>query len=294
MNRVQQYFRNLVDRIREHVKKPNLHPEGPHSSPAYMTVKAMTWTSDTLQSLKEVFSNLTADYKQAFCSLSILTLVVEHFFSSMRDRYTMPYLLHYAQLLMPTIQETVKKLTNASFIHYMRRTAYYLDPAASVRYANLKWPEKSPVITVSPHDLQLLQEWQRQYCGGVRQWTVRDISKLFAIISNAEETSQAEVTHNITRFQGQQAEEDNETLVTVEEHSSTPVLFKKGVFLAVKPGFKINALSHVSKANFYIVVTESDVLDNPNETAVAVMWFSGTETTGEEFGCFVAVESGTI
>ena len=28
------------------------------------------------------------------------------FFSSMRERYPMPYLLQYAQLLMPTIQET--------------------------------------------------------------------------------------------------------------------------------------------------------------------------------------------
>lgn len=103
-----------------------------------MTAEAVTSTSDTLKSPEEIFSNLTPDYKQAFCSLSILTLVVEHFFSSMRDRYAMPYLLQCAQLLIPTLQETVKKLTNASFIYYTRRTAYYLDLAASVRYANLK------------------------------------------------------------------------------------------------------------------------------------------------------------
>jgi len=33
-------------------------------------------------------------------------------------------------------------------------------------------------------------------------------------------------------------------------------------------------------------MTESDVLDNPNETAIVVMWFSATEKTDEEFGCF--------
>ena len=54
-------------------------------------------------------------------------------------------------------------------------------------------------------------------------------------------------------------------LVSVEVDSSTPVLFKKGEVLAVKPGFEVNAPSQVSKANFYIVMTESDVPDNPNK-----------------------------
>ena len=82
MNRAQEYFKNLVDRIREHVEKPNLHPEGPHGVPAYLTVEAVTWVSDTLDSLKELFSNLRWGHKQAFRSLSILTLVVEHFFGA--------------------------------------------------------------------------------------------------------------------------------------------------------------------------------------------------------------------
>ena len=66
-------------------------------------------------------------------------------------------------------------------------------------------------------------------------------------------------------------------MVSVEVDSSTPVLFKKGEFLAVKPGFEINAPSQVSKANFYIVMTESDVPNNPNEMAIDVMWLSPTE-----------------
>ena len=81
MAKVQQYFNDLVSNIREHVQNPTLNPEGPHGSPAYITVKAVTWVTDTLKELKDLFSNvherdLTADYEQA----SILTLVVEHFF----------------------------------------------------------------------------------------------------------------------------------------------------------------------------------------------------------------------
>ena len=59
-------------------------------------------------------------------------------------------------------------------------------------------------------------------------------------------------------------------------------MIKKGEFLAVKPGFEINAPNLVSKAHFYIVMTKSDVPDNPNETAIDVMWLSPTKTTEDE------------
>ena len=170
-----------------------------------------------------VFSNVRPDYMQAFRSLSILSLVVEHFLSSMRERYPMLYLLQYAQLLMPTIQETVKKLTNTlhlNFIYYTRKTAHYPDPAASVRYSNLTWPKKPPTVTLTAQDLPLLQEWQRQYCGSVRQRSVRDISKYDAgtlpSFASAEETNPAEVACNTMRFEGEQAEEENQPLVGVE------------------------------------------------------------------------------
>ena len=149
---------------------------------------------------------------QEFCSLSSLTLVVEHFFSSMHERYPMPYLLQYVQLLMPTIQETVK-LTNTSFIYYTQKTAHYPDSTASVPYSNLTWPEKLPTVTLSAQDLQLLQERQRQYCGGARQRVVRDISKYDAgtllSFTSAEETNPAEVACNTIRFEGEHAEDEN-------------------------------------------------------------------------------------
>ena len=47
----------------------------------------------------------------------------------------------------------------------------------------------------------------------------------------------------------------------------------------------------IARANFYITMTESDVFDNPNETGMNVLWYSFTETTDEQFGCFVAVGS---
>ena len=133
---------------------------------------------------------------------------------------------------------------------------------------------------------------------GVRQRSVRDISKYGAgplpSFASAEETNPAEVTCNKMRFEGEQVEEEKQPLVGVEVDSLTPVLFKKGEVLAVKPGFEINAPSQVSKANFYIVMTESDVPDNPNEMAIDVMWLSPTETIDEEFGCFVTVGLGMV
>ena len=96
------------------------------------------------------------------------------------------------------------------------------------------------------------------------------------------------------RFEGEQAGEEKQPLLGVKVDSSTPALFKKGEFLAVKPGFEINAPSQVSKANFFIFMTESDVPDNPNEMAIDVMWLSPTETIDEEFGCFVTVGLGMV
>ena len=85
ITKVQEYFNKLVSNIRKHVQQPNLNPEGPHSPPAYMTVKGVTWVTDTLKALNDLFNNVdvcesSVSYVQAFRSLSILTLVVEHFF----------------------------------------------------------------------------------------------------------------------------------------------------------------------------------------------------------------------
>ena len=306
MVQVQQYFNEIVSSIREHVHKPTLNPEGPHGSPAYITVEAVTWVTDTLKELNYLFSNivderepdLIADYKQAFRSLSILTLVVEHFFSTMRGRYAMPYMLQYAQLLMPTIQETVKRMTNASFIYFTRKKAHYPDPTASVRYANLKWPVKPPTAPITSEDLQELQEWQSRYCGGVRQRSVRDISKYDAgtlpAFANAEETNQAEVLSSRMHFEGEQCGEENAVESVNEEHHPVEVLFQKGVFLVVKPGYEMFAPDDIPRASFYLTMTDSDVFVDPSETDINVLWYSFTETTDDQFGCFVAVGTGRV
>ena len=89
-----------------------------------------------------------------------------------------------------------------------------------MRYSNLTWPKKPPTVTLTAQDLPLLQEWQRQYCGSVRQRSVRDISKYDAgtlpSFASAEETNPAEVACNTMRFEGEQAEEENQPLVGVE------------------------------------------------------------------------------
>ena len=50
----------------------------------------------------------------------------------------------------------------------------------------------------------------------------------------------------------------------------------------------------IATANSYITMTGSDVFDNPNETEINVLWFSFTETTDEQFGCFAAIGSGRV
>lgn len=38
----------------------------------------------------------------------------------------------------------------------------------------------------------------------------------------------------------------------------------------------------------------SDVFDNPNETETSALWYSFTETSDQNFGCFVAVAYGGV
>jgi len=103
-------------------------------------VEAVTWVTDIMNKLEDLFSNedecaFIADYEQTFRSLSFLTLVVEHIFLNMHGCYATLYMLQYAWLLMPTIQEMVKRMTNASFIYFASKKAHYPDPTASVCYA---------------------------------------------------------------------------------------------------------------------------------------------------------------
>ena len=89
------------------------------------------------------------------------------------------------------------------------------------------------------HNTGELQEWQRQYCGGVRQRSVRDISKYDAgtlpSFVNAEEMNQAEVTSSRMHFEGEQCGDENVVEAVNGEHHPVQVLFQKGVVLAVKP-----------------------------------------------------------
>ena len=252
-------------RIREHVEKPNLRPELPHGLPAYITVEAVTWVLDTLKSLKVVFSNARPNYKQAFRSLSILTLIVEHFEPSR----TISHAILFAICSTVDAYHTGdREEANKYIFHLLHSEDSTLSGSGSVSALfklNMAGNTANLTVTLTAQDLQLLQEWQRQYCGGIRQRSVRDINKCDAgtlpSFASAEETNPAEVAWNSTRFEGEQAEEENQPLVGVEVDSSTPALFKKGEFLAVKPGFEINAC--------YSRILKSTNKRNPTAFAIA-------------------------
>ena len=79
-----------------------------------------------------------------------------------------------------------------------------------------------------------------------------------------------------------------------EEHHPVEVLFQKGVFLVVKPGYEMFAPDDIPRASFYLTMTDSDVFVDPSETDINVLWYSFTETTDDQFGCFVAVGTGRV
>ena len=214
-----------------------------------------------------IIKDLTVDYEQAFRSLSILTLVVEHFFE---HAWSLCHAVHAAICPAADAHNTGDSKEDDKCILHLLHTHKSPDPTASVRYANLQWPVKPPTAPISPEDLQELQEWQRQYCGGVRQRSVRDISKYDAgtlpSFANAEEMNQAEVTSSRMHFEGEQCGDENVVEAVNGQHHPVQVLFQKGVVLAVKPEYDMFAPDDKARANFYITMTESDVFDNPKDS----------------------------
>ena len=236
MAKVQQYFNELVSNIREHVQKPTLNPKGPHGSPAYITVEAVTWVNDTLKELKDLFSNvnepeLTAHYEQEFRSLSILTVDGTFFFE---HAWSLCHAVHATICPAADAHNTGDSKEDDKYILHLLHTQKSPLSRPNSFSALCKPPMACQTANspISPEDLQELQEWQKQYCGGVRQRSVRDISKYdtgtLPSFANVEEMNQTEVTSCRMHFQGEQCGEGKCIRSCKRGASSCPSPVSKG------------------------------------------------------------------
>ena len=177
------FFQRVVSEIRGVTNKPRYKPQGPEGSPAYKTIESLQMIEKALEGLRSTLQKSNPDYIKCLNLLSTLTLVVEHHFSAMRSRYPVPLIMEYAQQLLPTVKETLKRITSGCFKYYTNRQSYYPLPDSAVSLEDLQFPKKcvrGKTSVISSEDKILLQSWRRKYCPGVRQKTVRQQSTMYS------------------------------------------------------------------------------------------------------------------
>ena len=91
--------------------------QGPDGSPASQTVQSAKMVLTTLRNLQTVLSKIDATYIQHAEMAAMLTLVHEHFFSTIRSRYDihMPLALKFALFFSPVVTESRKQRTTCIF-----------------------------------------------------------------------------------------------------------------------------------------------------------------------------------
>ena len=150
--------------------------QGPEGSPASQTVENARMILTTLRNIKDVLEQTSPDYIKRLDLSSLLTLVCERLFSTMRSRYEMPMVLQFAQLFSPVVRESLKQMSCCSFQYFLSPRSYYPVPEGMQTINQLPPVPRPRKETLPASDLELLQEWRVQHGQAVRQLTVRQLS----------------------------------------------------------------------------------------------------------------------
>ena len=78
--------------------------------------------------IKDVLEQTSPGYIKRLDLSSLLTLVYERLFSTMRSRYEMPMVLQFAQLFSPVLRESLKQMSCCSFQYFRSPRSYYPVP----------------------------------------------------------------------------------------------------------------------------------------------------------------------
>ena len=108
--------------------------QGPEGSPASQTVENARMILTTLRNIKDVLEQTSPDYIKRLDLSSLLTLVCERLFSTMRSTYDMPMVLQFAQLFSPVVRESLKQMSCCSFQYFLWPRSYYPVPEGMQTY----------------------------------------------------------------------------------------------------------------------------------------------------------------
>ena len=238
----------------------------------------------SLTRLQNFLSELGAEDLLAQIRLSALvTLMVENFFSLMRQEDPMPTQLEYGIRRTACVRELEKRMYRGHFHYFTGPKSYYPDKVLDSP------PPPKPSISLiedqmeklSLSDTNELREFASSFGKSVRQHTVRDKSKEdtgqlpYAIPFSLQQREPGSNVTTSTLLQG-----DTQQVLCQQSVLHCEILFKAGEVVAVKHGRRRE------KWGFFLALLLKDLLVEDRtanelqftENVMDIMWLDNSET----------------
>ena len=137
--------------------------EGPHSVPFSKTVGSIRMTLEALRSIQARVQTIDETYLNQVCPKSLVTLIVEHFNSKMREVHDVPSVLRYAHQFSAAVEETVKRTTQCGFNYFTNPRSYYEVPDGMVSFGDLPKLPRPPKHPCTTQEVTELRKWAQEY-----------------------------------------------------------------------------------------------------------------------------------
>lgn len=172
LNKTTAYFETAIKEAKES-SGGRKTVEGPHRVRSSKTVQRVRMTVEALKNIKKNVLSVNSAYVSHIQPKSLVSLIVEHFNSKMREIYEVPTVLQYTYQFPDAVQETVKRVTNCGFSYFTSRGSYYEVPEGMVAFDEMPKIPRPPKTPGSQGDIELLRKWANDYGKATRQLSVR-------------------------------------------------------------------------------------------------------------------------
>ena len=222
--------------------------KGPHGVPSCKTVGSIRMTLEALKHIQGQIQSVNTAYVSQVCPKSLVTLVMEHFNSRMREVYDVPSVLQYAHQFPAAVEETA---TKCGFNYFTNRRSYYEVPEGMVSFGDLPRIPRLMKHPGTAEEVSELRKWSHGYGKASRQLSVRakstkDNPGTLPISAYGRRTLTAnpsscvtEIRSNIVAQETSSSESEDDDIFQRNENSvkdsdsSLPLLLGKGSTLLV-------------------------------------------------------------
>lgn len=138
-----------------------------------MTIGSVFMTLEALKKIKNTISAINPAYVAHIQPKALVTLIVEHFNSKMREVCEVPTVMQFAYQFPDAVEETVKRTTTCGFSYFTNRDSYYEVAEDMVLFESMAKVPRPTKIPGNREDVLNLRKWAKEYGKATRQLGVR-------------------------------------------------------------------------------------------------------------------------